>query len=205
MRCVFAGQGQTKASKRRETNGNGEQGPSPKKEAKKSPKKSRSSKSPRTSRSSSADSPIKGQGHMQIEERESSPTRLQTRRSQSPPSKTTSDVPVNGKEVTEDISVTDSKQVGSPPKPKRTYEVEFVEPEKENVPVDEVDSLNVSDIRKVDSSPRSPVKMNGLDSQVLTPVKSDTIRHPQATSTPAPNGILSTGRGRHSSGGPCSK
>lgn len=201
---VFPGQGQTKASKRRESNG--EQGPSPKKEAKKSPKKARSSKSPRTSRTPSSESPVKGQGHMQIEEREGSPSRLQGRRSQSPPTKTTHDIPVNGKEiVSEDISAKiDSKQVvGSPPKPKRTYEVEFVEPEKENVPVDELDSLDVSDIRKVDSSLQSPVKMNGLESQVLTPARVTNLNTaPQATSTPAPNGILTTGRGRHSSGGP---
>lgn len=141
---------------------------------------------------------------MQIEEREGSPTRLHGRRSQSPPTKTTHDIPVNGKEiVSEEISVTDVKQhhVGSPPKPKRTYEVDFVEPEKENVPVDELDSLDVSDIRKVDSSPSNPVKMNGLDNQILTPMRAtDLNRAPQATSTPAPNGILSTGRGRHSSG-----
>ena len=197
----IAGQGQTKASKRRETNG--EQGPSPKKEAKKSPKKSKSSKSPRTSRTPSMESPVKG--HIQIEEREGSPTRIQPRRSQSPPTKTTRDIPVNGKDtLSEEISVTDVKQahhVGSPPKPKRTYEVEFVEPEKENVPVDEHDSLDVSDIRKEDSSPKSPVKMNGLESQVLTPVRISGLNQlPQATSTPAPNGILSTGRGRHSSG-----
>lgn len=152
------------------------------------------------------ESPTKFRGNMQIEEREGSPRSLQGRRSQSPPTKTTHDIPVNGQEIVSEEFSVKQHHVGSPPKPKRTYEVDFVEPEKENVPVDEPDNLNVSDIHIVDSSPASPLKINGYDSQVLTPAKSaDHNRAPQATSTPvAPNGILSTGRGRHSSG-PCSK
>ncbi|XP_053406784.1 actin-binding LIM protein 1-like isoform X3 [Mercenaria mercenaria] len=181
------GQGQTKASKRRESNG--EQGPSPKKEAKKSPKKSRGSKGSRSSRSPSTESQSKGQGQMQIEEREASPMKRLEPES----------LGVKGEQNgVEDVKTVLSK---SPPKPKRTYEVEFIEPEKENVP-DGIDELDVSEIRKVESSPtKTPVKMNG-EHEPFTPVKSSDLNNvPQATSTPAPNGILSTGTGRHPSGG----
>ncbi|XP_060563743.1 actin-binding LIM protein 1-like isoform X2 [Ruditapes philippinarum] len=182
------GQGQTKASKRRESNG--EQGPSPKKEAKKSPKKSRGSKgSSSTSRSPSSESQLKGQ--MQIEEREASPTRRLGPSSQSQG--------VNGEQNgVEDVKTILSK---SPPKPKRTYEVEFIEPEKENVP-DGMDELDVSEIRKVESSPtKTSFKMNG-EHEPFTPVKASDLNHvPQATSTPAPNGILSTGTARQLSSG----
>ncbi|XP_052228480.1 uncharacterized protein LOC127842799 isoform X9 [Dreissena polymorpha] len=178
------GQGQTKASKRRETNG--EQGPSPKKEAKKSPKKTRSS------RSSSTESPSKGK-RLPIEEQEESPTQQKRRgsRSRSSPGKASKDY--NGDSES-------AKYVESPPKPKRTFEVDFVEPQKENVPVelDGMDTLNVSEIRNMEYTSQTP---NGHGHEhILTPKKtSDLNRPPQATSTPAPNGIVSTGKGGHSS------
>lgn len=173
------GQGQTKAAKRRETNG--EQGPSPKKEAKKSPKK-RGSKGSRSSRSPSTDSQNKGQGLMQVEEKETIPTSAPALQGAS-----------DGNSGVEEVTMEKVKQIESPPKPKRTYEVDFIEPEKENVP-EKFDDLNVSEIRKDDSSPRSTLKMNG-DHEPFTPVKNSDLNHmPQATSTPAPNGILSTGR-----------
>jgi len=166
-----SGQGQTKASKRRETNG--EQGPSPKKEAKKSPRKK-------------SGSPSKGEGRMEVDEPLGSSPRKHHRTS---PER----IPKGG-DSHDSGSI--KRLVESPPKPKRTYEVEFIEPEKENVPTNEMDELNVSEIRNMDAS-----HVNGHDSQILTPVKaSDLNRAPQATSTPAPNGTLSMGRGRHSSG-----
>ncbi|XP_052770698.1 uncharacterized protein LOC128210396 isoform X2 [Mya arenaria] len=180
------GQGQTKASKRRETNG--EQGPSPKKEAKKSPRKSRSP---------TKQAAGNGEGRMDIEEQEGSLT--QGGKQRTPPKNG-----VNGGDQydsTSPKSERDSKRyLESPPKPKRTYEVEFIEPEKENVPTSELDMLNVSEIHKMDTS-QTIENVNGLDSQILTPVKSSDLNRPApVTSTPAPNGILSTGRGRHSSG-----
>ncbi|KAL4231893.1 Actin-binding LIM protein 3 [Mactra antiquata] len=180
------GQGQTKAAKRRETNG--EQGPSPKKEAKKSPKK-RGSKGSRSSRSPSTDSQTKGQGHMLIEQKEATTVSASTSQE------------VNGdNNGLEEVTMEKLKQMESPPKPKRTYEVDFVEPEKENVP-EKLDELNVSEIRKDDSSPKSTLKING-EYEPFTPVKNSDLNHvPQATSTPAPNGILSTGTGRQLSGG----
>lgn len=133
---------------------------------------------------------------MQIEEREASPTRRIPQEIEA----------VKGKENgIEDIKPLTSKQIESPPKPKRTYEVEFIEPEKENVP-EGMDELDVSEIHKVNSSPtKTAVTMNG-EHEPFTPVKASDLNHvPQATSTPAPNGILSTGSGRPSSGGRFSK
>lgn len=176
------GQVQPKASKRREING--EQGPSPQKEPKKSPKKFRGSKGSRSSRSPSHESQTKGEGEMQIEEREASPSRIKS----------------HPQGVQEHVQrPLETHPVESPPKPKRTFEVEFIEPDKENVPENTMDGLNVSEIQKVDSSPKTHVKMNG-DHEPVTPVKVSDLNYvPQATSTPAPNGILSTGR--HPSGG----
>ena len=116
---------------------------------------------------------------------------------------------VNGNEqeiiANDSVLPLETKPVGSPPKPKRTYEVEFVEQNKENVPEDNIDGLNVSEIIP-DSSPQTSVKMNGNDTEPFTPVKSsDRNTLPQATSTPAPNGIISTGQGRRHSSGPQSK
>lgn len=136
---------------------------------------------------------MKAQGQMQIEEREASPTRRLE-----PPSQG-----VNGEQNgVEDVKTVLSK---SPPKPKRTYEVEFIEPEKENVP-ERMDELDVSEIRKVESSPtKTSVKMNG-EHEPFTPVKASDLNHvPQATSTPAPNGVLSTGTARQLSTGRYSK
>ena len=105
----------------------------------------------------------------------------------------------NGKEtIVNDVEEVPRKQtIESPPKPKRTYEVGFIEQEKENVPE------NVSEIQ---SSPKTPIKMNGeLEPEPFTPVHMNSLNHisPQATSTPHPNGTLSTGQ--RGSGGQYSK
>lgn len=187
------GQGQTKASKKREANG--EPSPSPKKEAKKSPK--RTSKSSRSSGTPSIETPSSsGKEPIEVEERESSPQLRRGResREREEPSKQESKYDsqvdeVDGREtlVNDVMKEVPDKQISeSPPKPKRTYEVGFIEQEKENVPV------NVSEIK---SSPKTPVKMNG-EPEPLTPVHMNELNHisPQATSTPHPNGMLSTGQ-----------
>ena len=140
---------------------------------------------------------------MEIEEREGSPPRLRhARESQERETQLKSeskyDSQVDGKEtVVNDVmeEVVSKQIIESPPKPKRTFEVGFIEQEKENVPE------NVSEIK---SSPKTPVKMNG-ESEPLTPVHMNDLNHisPQATSTPHPNGTLSTGQ--RGSGGQYSK
>ena len=93
-----------------------------------------------------------------------------------------------------------SKQIiESPPKPKRTFEVGFIEQEKENVPE------NVINVSEIKSSPKTPVKIMNGELEPLTPVHMNDLNHvsPQATSTPHPNGILSTGH--RGSGGQSSK
>ena len=201
----ISGQGQTKASKKREANG--EPSPSPKKEAKKSPK--RSSKSSRSSRSSgtpSTETPSSGGKDLhalEIEERQDSPRLRHARDSHEREtvvkSESKRDSHSNGKEtIVNDVEEVPRKQtIESPPKPKRTYEVGFIEQEKENVPE------NVSEIK---SSPKTPIKMNGeLEPEPFTPVHMNSLNHisPQATSTPHPNGTLSTGQ--RGSGGQYSK
>ena len=94
----------------------------------------------------------------------------------------------------------DSKHIiESPPKPKRTFEVGFIEQEKENVPE------NVMNVSEIKSSPKTPVKMMNGELEPLTPVHMNDLNHisPQATSTPHPNGTLHTGQ--RDSGGQSSK
>ena len=194
----FIGQGQTKPSKKREANG--EPSPSPKKEAKKSSK--RSSKSSRSSGTPSTETPSSGgKEQLEIEERQGSPRLRHGRESEEkeePVKPIIKYDTIDGSEtlVNDVMEEVVSKQIiesPPPPKPKRTYDVSF-EQEKENVPE------NVSEIK---SSPKTPVKMNG-EPEPLTPVHMNDLNHisPQATSTPHPNGMLSTGRG---SGGQYSK
>ena len=190
---VFAGQGQTKASKKRGANGESSSTPQKelKKEGKKSPKRS-TSKSSRSSGTPSTETPSSGgREHIEIEERHGSP-RLRRGRESEDREEPRYESHVDERDtVMEDRSaeVTVKQIVESPPKPKRTFEVGFIEQEKENVPE------NVINVSEIKSSPKTPVKMMNGDVEPLTPVHMSDLNHisPQATSTPHPNGTLHTG------------
>lgn len=188
------GQGQTKASKKRGANGESSSTPQKelKKEGKKSPKRS-TSKSSRSSGTPSTETPSSGgREHVEIEERQGSP-RLPRGSESQEREEPRYDSLVDERDAIVDniMEEVDSKQIiESPPKPKRTFEVGFIEQEKENVPE------NVMNVSEIKSSPKTPVKIMNGELEPLTPVHMNDLNHisPQATSTPHPNGTLHTGQ-----------